>query len=98
MSAVHQDATPVATPVEAPVSTPGTPSQAATPAAPVAEPQVKTFFSKKEAAKQEPLPDMSKLSPEMQNVYKSFQGDYTRKTQELAEMRKSLGPAGVPEG
>lgn len=91
MSAVVE-ATPLATPAEAPVSTPGTPPPAATKEAPPPEPQVKTFFSKKAAAEkpQDALPDLSKLSPEMQNVYKSFQGDYTRKTQELAEMRKSF--------
>jgi len=34
--------------------------------------------------------DPTKLSPELQELYKSMQGDYTRKTQELAEERKSL--------
>lgn len=32
--------------------------------------------------------DPSKLPPELQGVYKSMQGDYTRKTTELAELRK----------
>jgi hypothetical protein len=89
MSALPE-ANPVATPEPAPAPAQDKPVQAATQEAP-AEAPVKTFFSKK-AAKAETapeLPDVSKLSPELQNVYKSFQGDYTRKTQELAEMRKS---------
>lgn len=88
MSALHE-ANPGVTPEPAPAPQ-GTPTPATPQEAP-AEAPVKTFFSKK--AKAEPpaesLPDLSKLPPEMQNVYKSFQGDYTRKTQELAEMRKS---------
>ena len=32
--------------------------------------------------------DPAKLSPELQELYKSMQADYTRKTQELSEMRK----------
>lgn len=89
MSAVHE-ANPVATPESAPASVQGTPAPAPTQEAP-AEAPVKTFFSKKaaKAETQPELPDVSKLSPDLQNVYKSFQGDYTRKTQELSEMRKS---------
>lgn len=34
--------------------------------------------------------DPSSLSPELQQVYKSLQADYTRKTQELAKMRKEI--------
>jgi hypothetical protein len=34
--------------------------------------------------------DPTKLSPELQDSYKSMQADYTRKTQELSEQRKSL--------
>ena len=89
MSALPEVVTPAATPDPAP--TQGTPAPAAAPAAPAAEPQVKTFFSKKEKAETPAsAPDFSKLSPDLQNAYKSMQGDYTRKTQELAEMRKSF--------
>src|ERR1700690_1079743 len=84
-------ATPAATPEPAPAPAQGTPAPAAAPAAPAREPQVKTFFSQK--GKTEPPaeapPDFSK-SPEMDKAYKSMQGDYTRKTQELADMRRSF--------
>ena len=90
MSANPQVATPAATPEPAPAPAQGTPAPAAAPAA-QQEPQVKTFFSKK--GKTEPSaeapPDFSK-SPELEKAYKSMQGDYTRKTQELAEMRRSF--------
>lgn len=33
--------------------------------------------------------DPSKLPPELQNIYKSMQADYTRKTQKLAEERRA---------
>lgn len=44
--------------------------------------------------------DPNSLSPELKQVYKSLQADYTRKTQELAKMRKdveSAKPAETPE-
>ena len=34
--------------------------------------------------------DASKLTPELQKVYKSMQSDYTKKTQKLADSRKTL--------
>jgi hypothetical protein len=40
-------------------------------------------------------PDL--LPPELQDGWKSLQGDYTRKTQELAEQRKALEQLGSPE-
>jgi hypothetical protein len=40
-------------------------------------------------------PDL--LPPELQDGWKSLQGDYTRKTQELAEQRKALEALGSPE-
>lgn len=88
MSAIHE-ANPGATPAPAPAPQ-GTPSPVTPQEAP-AEAPVKTFFSKKAKAETPApeSPDFSKLAPELQNAYKSFQGDYTRKTQELAEMRKS---------
>jgi hypothetical protein len=85
-------ATPAANPAPAPAApAQGTPAPAAVTEAPQAEPQVKTFFSKKKEAEKpaEAPPDFSK-SPDLEKAYKSMQGDYTRKTQELAEMRKSF--------
>jgi len=83
-------ANPGVTPEPAPAPAQGTPTPATPQEAP-AEAPVKTFFSKKAEKKEESSPlDLSKLSPDMQNVYKSMQGDYTRKTQELAEMRKQF--------
>lgn len=90
MSANPQVATPAATPEPAPAPAQGTPAPAAAPAAPASEPQVKTFFSKKAEGTKAEQPDFSKLSPELQNAYKSMQGDYTRKTQELADMRREF--------
>src|ERR1700690_130096 len=91
MSANPVVATPAATPEPAPAPAQATPAPAAAPAAPPQEPQVKTFFSKKGKAEPsaEAPPDFSK-SPDLEKAYKSMQGDYTRKTQELAEMRKSF--------
>lgn len=50
------------------------------------------FFQKpsKEAKGEEVHVDPSKLPPELQPFYKSMQADYTRKTQEAAEMRRTL--------
>lgn len=91
MSANPQVATPAATPEPAPAPVQGTPAPAAVPAAQPEEPQVKTFYSKKVAeAPKEPPFDASKLPPDLQGVYKSMNGDYTRKTQELADMRRSI--------
>lgn len=85
----NPEATPLATSEQAPVQ-PGTPAPAAMPEATQGEPQVKTFFSKKAKAEapREPLPDISKLPPEMQNVWKSFQADYTKKREEDITARK----------
>lgn len=83
-------ATPAATPEPAPAPAQGTPAPAAAPAAPQSEPQVKTFFSKKAAeAPKETPPDLSKLPPELQNAWKSMQGDATRKWQEISDARKA---------
>lgn len=50
------------------------------------------FFQKpsKEAKGEEVHVDPSKLPSELQPFYKSMQADYTRKTQEAAEMRRTL--------
>ena len=50
------------------------------------------FFQKpsKEAKGEEVHVDPTKLPPELQPFYKSMQADYTRKTQEAAEMRRTL--------
>jgi hypothetical protein len=84
-------ANPGVTPEPAPAPAQGTPTPATPQEAP-AEAPFKTFYTPKKAEKKEESApfDVSKLSPDMQNVYKSMQGDYTRKTQELAEMRKTF--------
>lgn len=41
--------------------------------------------------------DPNQLPPELQAIYKSLQGDYTRKTQELAEQRKLYEQFGGPD-
>jgi len=41
--------------------------------------------------------DPSTLAPEMQEIYKSLQADYTRKTQTLAEQRRQYEQFGDPE-
>ena len=55
-------------------------------------PETPFFFQKSEKAKVEEAHgiDPSKLPPELQPLYKSMQADYTRKTQEVAELRKSF--------
>jgi hypothetical protein len=83
-------ANPGVTPEPAPAPAQGTPTPATPQEAP-AEAPVKTFFSKKAKAEEskESLPDISKLPPEMQNVYKSMQADATKKWQEIADQRKT---------
>lgn len=73
------------------------PAQGTSQATPVEQgtekaPETPFFFQKhsKEAKGEEVHVDPSKLPPELQPFYKSMQADYTRKTQEAAEMRRAL--------
>ena len=69
-------------------------NQATAPEQGTEKPQETTpfFFQKpsREAKAEEVHVDPSKLPPELQPFYKSMQADYTRKTQEAAEMRRTL--------
>lgn len=50
-------------------------------------------------AEQEPFSNVNpdELPPELQQIYRSLQGDYTRKTQQLAEQRKVFEQFGDPQ-
>lgn len=83
---------PPANPAPAPEATPAPakPAPGAPPEptqdAPVEMPR---FFSRKREDGGKPAPfDPAKLTPELQEQYKLMQGDYTRKTQEAAALRK----------
>lgn len=80
-----------ATPAEQAAATP-TPGE-------VAAPEEQTEFTSPDVAEDSFTdrfnPDL--LPPELQDGWKSLQGDYTRKTQELAEQRKAYEQLGTPE-
>lgn len=62
-----------------------------------ATPQTKTTDGTTESLDSFTNIDPTTLPPDMQKIYKSLQGDYTRKSQEVAELRKTYESFGDPD-